>query len=297
MPPLREEDVDPDPIRQFQRWYDDAEARGVLAPDAMIVASATPDGRPSARAVLLRGLDERGFAFFTNFESRKGRELDANPHAAVLFHWPEVHRQVRATGSIERVSQAESEAYWNNRPRASRISAWASAQSEPIGSRDELEARARTPRSASATVTCRSLRSGVASGSHPTSSSSGSTATIACTTACGTRAPTTARGWSNVSSRERDRALIGCRPMRRSIDDALDDHPADDDERPPVSWAVALTDDCDACGDGELRVVLTVEEAGRAGLGIIAHLAPDTARRLRAAIAAALREAGEDPGP
>jgi hypothetical protein len=85
--------------------------------------------------------------------------------------------------------------------------------------------------------------------------------------------------------------------MRRSIDDALDDHPADDEERPPVSWAVALTDDCDACGEGELRVVLTLEESGRAGLGIIAHLAPDTARRLRAAIAAALREAGEHAGP
>jgi pyridoxamine 5'-phosphate oxidase len=142
MPWLREDDVDPDPIRQFQRWYDDAEARGVLAPDAMVVASATPDGRPSARVVLLRGLDERGFAFYTNFESRKGRELEANPSAAVLFHWPEVHRQVRATGRVERVAHAESVAYWNNRPRASRISAWASAQSEPIGSRAELEARA-----------------------------------------------------------------------------------------------------------------------------------------------------------
>jgi hypothetical protein len=85
--------------------------------------------------------------------------------------------------------------------------------------------------------------------------------------------------------------------VRRSIDDALDDHPGDDDERPPVSWAVALSDDCEACGEGELRVVLTVEEAGRAGLGIVAHLAPDTARRLRAAVASALREIGEDPGP
>jgi pyridoxamine 5'-phosphate oxidase len=142
MPALREGDVDPDPIEQFRRWYDDAGARGVVARDAMIVSSATPDGRPSARAVLLRGLDERGFAFYTNFESRKGRELDANPHAAVLFHWPEVQRQVRATGTVERVSQAESEVYWNNRPRASRISAWASEQSETIGSREQLEALA-----------------------------------------------------------------------------------------------------------------------------------------------------------
>jgi pyridoxamine 5'-phosphate oxidase len=139
---LREDDIDADPMQQFQRWYDDAQARGVVAPDAMIVASATPDGRPSARAVLLRGVDGRGFAFFTNYESRKGRELDANPYAAILFHWPEVHRQVRATGPVARVSQEESEAYWNNRPRPSRISAWASAQSEPIGSREELEALA-----------------------------------------------------------------------------------------------------------------------------------------------------------
>lgn len=84
--------------------------------------------------------------------------------------------------------------------------------------------------------------------------------------------------------------------MRRSIDDSTDDHPADDDERPPVSWAVALTDDCDACGMGELRVALTVEEAGRAGLGLVAHLSPDTARRMRQALADALREIGEDPG-
>jgi hypothetical protein len=84
--------------------------------------------------------------------------------------------------------------------------------------------------------------------------------------------------------------------MRRSIDDALDDHPAGDDERPPASWAVALSDDCEACGEGELRVVLTVEEAGRGGLGMVAHLSPDTARRLRVALAAALREIGEKPG-
>ena len=85
--------------------------------------------------------------------------------------------------------------------------------------------------------------------------------------------------------------------MRRSIDDALDDHPAGDDDRPPASWAVALSDDCEACGEGELRIVLTLEEAGQAGIGLVAHLAPDTARRLRVAIADGLREIGEDPGP
>jgi pyridoxamine 5'-phosphate oxidase len=139
---LHEDAVHPDPIVEFQHWYDDAQAKGVLQPDAMIVATATADGRPSARAVLLRGLDSRGFCFFTNFESRKGRELDANPQAALLFHWPGVQRQVRATGRVERVSREEADAYWANRPRDSRISAWASAQSEPIASRSELEARA-----------------------------------------------------------------------------------------------------------------------------------------------------------
>ena len=141
--PLREQDVDQDPFVQFQRWYDDAVARHVVDPDAMIVATATTGGLPSARAVLLRGFDARGFAFFTSVESRKGREIDANPRAAVLFHWREVQRQVRATGAVERVARGESERYWFNRPRASRISAWASAQSEPIGSRAELDARAR----------------------------------------------------------------------------------------------------------------------------------------------------------
>jgi pyridoxamine 5'-phosphate oxidase len=138
---LRESDVDPDPFVQFTRWYDDAVANRELQPDAMVVASCTPDAVPSARMVLLRGVDDRGFCFYTNYDSRKGRELDANPRAAIAFHWPEVLRQVRATGAVERVDDAESDAYWSNRPRASRISAWASEQSEVVVSRDELEAR------------------------------------------------------------------------------------------------------------------------------------------------------------
>jgi pyridoxamine 5'-phosphate oxidase len=138
---LRESDVDPDPFVQFTRWYDDAVANGELQPDAMVVASSTPEAVPSARMVLLRGVDERGFCFYTNYDSRKGRELDANPRAAIAFHWPEVLRQVRATGAVERVDDAESDAYWSNRPRASRVSAWASEQSEVVVSRDELEAR------------------------------------------------------------------------------------------------------------------------------------------------------------
>jgi pyridoxamine 5'-phosphate oxidase len=138
--PLHAHDLDADPFVQFQHWFDDAREHEQLQADAMVVATSTPDGRPSARMVLLRGVDGRGFCFYTNFDSRKGEELAANPHAAIALHWPEVLRQVRATGRVERVSDAESDAYWYARPRESRISAWASAQSEPIATREELEA-------------------------------------------------------------------------------------------------------------------------------------------------------------
>jgi pyridoxamine 5'-phosphate oxidase len=139
--PLHAHDLDADPFVQFQRWFDDAREHGQLQPDAMVVATSTPDGRPSARMVLLRGVDARGFCFYTNFGSRKGEELSVNPHAAIALHWPEVLRQVRATGPVERGADAESDAYWYARPRESRVSAWASAQSEPVTSRHELEAR------------------------------------------------------------------------------------------------------------------------------------------------------------
>ena len=139
--PLHAHDLDADPFVQFQRWYDDADAHGQLQPDAMVVATSTPEGRPSARMVLLRGVDERGFCFYTNFASRKGDELAANPQAAIALHWPEVLRQVRGVGRVERVSDAESDAYWFARPRSSRVSAWASEQSEPVATREELEAR------------------------------------------------------------------------------------------------------------------------------------------------------------
>jgi pyridoxamine 5'-phosphate oxidase len=138
---LRAQDLDADPFVQFERWYADAREHDQLQPDAMVVATSTPDGRPSARMVLLRGVDERGFCFYTNFASRKGDELARNPHAAIALHWPEVLRQVRATGRVERVADTESDAYWYARPRSSRISAWASAQSEPVATREELEAR------------------------------------------------------------------------------------------------------------------------------------------------------------
>lgn len=137
---LSEHDVDPDPFAQFARWYDEARAAARDDADAMIVATATPDGAPSARVVLLRGVDDRGLCFYTNYESQKGRELAANPRAALVLHWPALHRQVRVVGDVIRLGEAESVEYWRNRPRPSRLSAWASPQSEPVASREELEA-------------------------------------------------------------------------------------------------------------------------------------------------------------
>ena len=127
-------DVDPDPFRQFARWFDDAYASKVPEVNAMTLATADADGRPSARIVLLKGVDARGFVFYTNLRSRKGREIEARPRAALLFFWPELERQVRIEGSVERTSAAESDEYYRARPLPSRIGAWASPQSEPISS-------------------------------------------------------------------------------------------------------------------------------------------------------------------
>lgn len=136
---MDERDLDPDPLRQFERWFADAGGAGLEVPEAMTLATATPDGRPSARMVLLKGADERGFAFYTSYESRKGRELAANPHAALLFHWQPLGRQVRIEGAVERMSEAESGAYFRTRPLGSRLAAWASPQSRPLADRAELE--------------------------------------------------------------------------------------------------------------------------------------------------------------
>jgi pyridoxamine 5'-phosphate oxidase len=129
-----------DPFALFREWFDAAEAAGVQLPEAMTLATATSDGRPSARTVLLKGVDERGFVFFTNYESRKGRELEGNPYAALVFVWPvEPRRQVVVRGHVERVPQTESEAYFRTRPLGSRLATWASRQSEVIPDREELE--------------------------------------------------------------------------------------------------------------------------------------------------------------
>jgi pyridoxamine 5'-phosphate oxidase len=145
---LDEATVDRDPIRQFAAWYDAAVAAGVPEPEAMTLSTATPDGRPSARVVLLRGFDARGFCFFTNYESHKGRELTANPHAAVTFHWADLERQIRIEGRVERTTAAESDDYFRTRPSTSRIGAWSSPQSRVIPDRAALEAMFATFRAA-----------------------------------------------------------------------------------------------------------------------------------------------------
>lgn len=138
---LDEATADPDPIRQFERWFGEALASGLREPNAMSLATADAQGRPSARTVLLREWDSRGFVFFTNYESRKGRELAENPQACLLFHWAELERQVRIEGRVTQISPAESDAYFRGRPLESRIGAWASPQSRVIADRAELEQR------------------------------------------------------------------------------------------------------------------------------------------------------------
>jgi pyridoxamine 5'-phosphate oxidase len=137
--PLREDDADRDPLRQFAAWFREAGDSGERAPEAMAVATATPAAAPSVRMVLMKHYDERGFVFYTNYESRKGEELLANPRAALLFHWDLLGRQVRIEGPAERLGSEESVAYIRSRPRGSQLSALASPQSRPVESRAELE--------------------------------------------------------------------------------------------------------------------------------------------------------------
>ena len=138
---LSRRDLDPDPVAQFRKWLRAAEDAGIPMPNAMGLATADDRGRPSVRHVLLRGFDERGFVFFSNHESRKGRQLAENPHAALVFLWKALDRQVNATGTAEPIPEEESEAYFRTRPREARIGAWASRQSEVIANREELDGR------------------------------------------------------------------------------------------------------------------------------------------------------------
>ena len=140
-PALNKSDVDRNPIKQFAKWYHEATTFGIAETDAMTLATATKDGRPSARIVLLKDFDDRGFVFFTNYESRKAKDLAENPRACLVAYWLPVKRQVRIEGFVEQVSEKESEAYFQTRPLGSRIGAWASNQSEVVENRDALEQR------------------------------------------------------------------------------------------------------------------------------------------------------------
>lgn len=138
---LLESDADPEPLVFFTAWYRLAAASGLREPNAMTLATSTPDGHPSARVVLLKDFDAHGFSFFTNYESRKGRELAANPFAALVFWWGELERQIRIEGQIEKLAPSESDEYYNSRPFGARLGAWVSAQSSVIPDRAVLEHR------------------------------------------------------------------------------------------------------------------------------------------------------------
>ena len=135
---LSEIEVNANPFTQFQQWFDQALAAQLLEPNAMTVATATADGKPKARMVLLKDFDERGFVFYTNYNSQKGQELAENPQASLVFWWAELERQVRISGRVEKVSEKESDKYFNSRPLSSRLGAWASNQSEVIENREVL---------------------------------------------------------------------------------------------------------------------------------------------------------------
>lgn len=137
--PLQLEGLEADPLAQFRLWFQEAVAHEPFEANAFTLATCTPDGRPSARILLLKELDDRGFTFFTNYEGRKGRELTANPQAAMVFFWPGAHRQVRIEGEVERLSAEESDSYFASRPEGAQIGAWASAQSQPLSDEGALE--------------------------------------------------------------------------------------------------------------------------------------------------------------
>ena len=140
---LTEAEVDPDPVVQFAAWFQEAMQAGIPEANAMSVATVGADGRPSSRILLIKDFNQQGFTWFTNYASRKGRDLEAHPHAALLFHWVELERQVRIEGRVERLPASQSDAYFHSRPLKSRLGAVASAQSEPIADRSMLEQRFR----------------------------------------------------------------------------------------------------------------------------------------------------------
>ncbi|MCB0193052.1 MAG: pyridoxamine 5'-phosphate oxidase [Anaerolineae bacterium] len=138
-PELQRSTLKADPVEQFKAWLDDAIATDIIEPHAMTLATATASGIPSARVVLLRGYDAKGFVFYTNYDSQKGKELAENPYAALTFYWASLHRQVRISGTVSRISAIESNHYFQSRPKSSQIGAWSSKQSQVLNSREELE--------------------------------------------------------------------------------------------------------------------------------------------------------------
>ena len=185
---LRRAELHPDPIEQFATWFSTAVNSGLPDANAIALATATPDGKPSARVVLLKGFDQRGFVFFTNYESKKGHELEKNPEAAFVVYWMQLERQIRVTGRVEKTSRAESERYFHERPRGSQLGAWVSRQSEVIDARRILDARLEemTQRFAGSKDDRAARRTGAATGSSRQRSNSGRAAPTACTTAFAT---------------------------------------------------------------------------------------------------------------
>ncbi len=218
---LTERDVDPDPIRQFTAWFDQAQSAELLEPNAMSLATSTPDGHPSVRMVLLKAVDARGFVFFTDYRSRKGGELDASPHAALCFWWDALQRCVRVTGSVSRVSREESAEYFRTRPYGSRIGAWASRQSARVAARDELErevARYSAEFPENGTVPLPDF-TGADTASRPRPSSSGRGARADCTIGSRTAAKGTCGRWSGCphKSRRRPLPLLGAVFVRHEL--------------------------------------------------------------------------------
>lgn len=194
-------DVSADPLAQFRSWFDDAQSAGLPEPNAMTLATATRDGRPSARVVLLKTIDDRGLGFFTDYRSRKAQELDANPRAALSFSWLELERQVRIEGTVSRMAPDESAGYFQSRPLGSRYGAWASVQSAVIPDRAWLEGKVKGSRHATPMARYHCLPIGAGSVSHRSCTSSGRGVRAGCTTACGT-GRTGTPGWLSGWRRE-----------------------------------------------------------------------------------------------
>ncbi len=192
--PLREDEVDPDPLRQFKVWFEQAAAAGLRLPEAAALATASADGAPSVRMVLVKGWDERGFVFYSNYASRKGAGARRQPAGSALVPLGRLGRQVRIEGSVEHTSAEESAAYVRSRPRGSQLSALASPQSEVVASRRVLEQRVADLELRMRPSSCRCRRAGAGFASASRRSSSGSSATIACTTGCAIDAAATAAG-------------------------------------------------------------------------------------------------------